>query len=45
MPSVFYTCLVLRGSKASRKPSPIKLIHSTVNKISKPGKNQSQGAL
>ena len=39
------TCRVLRGSKASRRPSPIKLIHNTVNVISSPGKNHNHGAL
>ena len=40
-----YACLVLRGSRASRKPSPMKLMHNTVIIISKPGKNHSHGAL
>src|SRR5262245_5354931 len=40
-----YMCFVLRGSRASRNPSPMKLIHNTVSKINKPGKNQSHGAV
>src|SRR6185503_3647527 len=41
--AVSYT-VRLRGSNASRRPSPKKLMLSTVNRINMPGKNQSQGA-
>ena len=33
----------LRGSKASRRPSPIKLIDTTVRRIIRPGKTANQG--
>ena len=40
-----YSARVLRGSSASRNPSPTKFTPSTVIKTNKPGNTQSHGAL
>lgn len=41
---MFYL-LLLFGSNASRRPSPIKLMHKTVVKIANPGGIQAAGLL